>query len=309
MNELRFGVQVSSSTNTLDELSDLARKVESLGYSSLFFPDHLGGEQWSPLVAMTAASLATTSLRVGALVFSNDYRNPVILAQELATLNEFNRGRLEFGMGAGWLNTDYELAGIPMDPPSVRIARLSESVDIIRELLRGNRSSFQGKFYETKGAQTTISTTGAPRLILGGGGKKMLQLAATKGDIVGVNVNLKAGAVGPELIAEAGSDAFSRRVSWVREASGGRFDTLELQCLTFIAKVSNNADSWLSEMAPAFGVTDDQAKEIPIVLVGSVNSVCETILSRREKFGFSYWVIHQNEIDEFAPVLAKLNGN
>ncbi len=306
MSEFRFGVQVSSLTHDAKELQDLARKVEDLGYSSIFFPDHLGGNQWSPIAAMTLAALSTTNIHVGGLVLSNDYRHPVILAEELSTIHEFSNGRLEYGIGAGWLKSDYAMAGLAFDSPSKRISRLSESVDIIKVMLKGESSTYQGEFYRTENAKCITPRFGSPPLILGGGGKKMLELAAKKADIVGVNVNLSAGSVGPELVSQVGPRAFSERIEWVKQASKGREKSLELQCLTFVTKVSNGAESWLAGLVPAFGVTVEQAKEIPIVLVGSLDEVCETLLSRREQYGFSYWVIHQHEIDEFAPVVARL---
>ena len=307
LNEFRFAVQVSSATRDVQALSNLAHKIEDLGFSTIFFPDHLGGNQWSPLVAMTAVALATKTLKIGTLVFSNDYRHPVVLAQELATLNAFSQGRLEFGMGAGWLSSDYALAGLQFDKPSVRIARLNEAVDIVRELISGATSNYRGEFYNTSGATCVPTAHGVPKLILGGGGRKMLDLAAKKGDIVGVNVNLKAGAVGPELISEVGPLAFEERIKWVHESAKDREIFPELQCLTFVARVSNDANSWLEDIAPSFGVSAQEAKAIPIVLVGTIDEVCNTLLERRSQYGFTYWVIHEAEVEEFAPIVSRLS--
>src|SRR5205809_6605602 len=119
--KFRFGVQASNVTNVASaaaEWATLARQVEDLGFSTLFLPDHFG-DQFAPVPALMAAADATTDLRVGALVFDNDYKHPVVLAKEVATLDVLSGGRVEFGLGAGWMNTDYEQSGIPQDRAGV----------------------------------------------------------------------------------------------------------------------------------------------------------------------------------------------
>ena len=309
MRQFRFGVQISSLTNGVDELVGLARRAEHLGYSAIFLPDHLAGDQWSKIAALGAIGAATTSIKIGALVFCNDYRHPLLLAQELATLHELSRGRVEFGIGAGWMKSDYEQSGIGFDSARTRIARLREALLIVKELFETRRSSFSGEYYQLADARMPpAGAFGRPGLIVGGGGPKMLELAAGMADIVGINVNLASGSLGAELVAEVGPEAFDQRIAWVRQAAGDHFEELELQCLTFVAKVSADARSWVTEMAPAFGVSGLDALEIPIVLAGSVGEVCETLQSRRARFGLSYWVIHQHELDDFAPVVAELAG-
>jgi len=131
----RFGVQLSNAPKD-QSWADQAKKVESLGYSSLLMPDHFG-DQLAPMPAMTAAAMATTELIVGALVLDNDYKHPVVLAKEIATLEVLSGGRVEFGIGAGWMRTDYEQSGIPYDTPAVRVDRFEESLPIYRALLAG----------------------------------------------------------------------------------------------------------------------------------------------------------------------------
>ena len=128
----RFGVQASGPT-TAGEWAELARKVEGLGYSTLTCADHLD-EQFAPIPALTAAASATTTLRVGAMVLANDYRHPVLAAKEAATLDVLSEGRFEFGLGAGWMTTDYEAAGIALDRPGRRIERLQEAITIVKGL-------------------------------------------------------------------------------------------------------------------------------------------------------------------------------
>ncbi|TAN23535.1 MAG: TIGR03621 family F420-dependent LLM class oxidoreductase [Actinomycetota bacterium] len=310
MRQFRFGVQASSPTQTGLEWQEIARKAESLGFSTLFVPDHLDDGQFSPIVAMTAAAMATRTLRVGSLVFDNDYRHPVLLAREMATLDLISEGRLEVGMGAGWRRSDYEQSGIHYDPPGVRISRLSEAVEIMVSLWREGTATLEGQHYSVNGAvglPKPYAPQGPP-LIIGGGGRKILDLAARYAQIVGINPSLSAGVIGTEVARTVGPENFLERVAWVKESAGNRFEEIELQCLTLVAQARDNGYSWLSEVAPAFGVTADQAMASPIVLVGTVSEIIETLELRRQQFGFSYWVIHQQEMEAFAPVVAALNG-
>jgi probable F420-dependent oxidoreductase len=310
MNRFRFAVQASAGAKSADEWSELANKAEELGFSTLFVPDHLDDGQLSPIVAMTAAAMSTTTLKVGSLVFNNDYRHPVLLAREMATLDVLSGGRLEVGIGAGWKRTDYDQTGIEYDKPGARIARLGESIEIITSLLKNGTSSFSGSYYSTKGAVglPTPVSPGGPTLIIGGGGRKILSLAARYADIVGINPSLAAGEIGEDLINSVSPERFDERVAWVREAAQDRFESIELQCLTFIVSVVEDRHSWLNQVGPQFGLNAEQILEVPIVLVGTEDQIVATLIERRERFGLSYWVIHQHEMDDFAPVVRKLSG-
>ncbi len=310
MKRFRFGVQASGPTDAGDQWVEIARRAESLGYSSLLVPDHLDNDQFSPVVAMTAAAMATSTLRVGSLVFDNDYRHPVVLAREMATLDVISQGRLEVGMGAGWRRSDYDQSGIVYDRPGIRIGRLSEALEIMSSMWRDGSATFRGNHYIVEGAigmPRPFSPNGPP-LTIGGGGRKILELASRHAQIVGINASLTAGVINADVVDSASPERFLERIEWVRQSSENRFDQIELQCLTLVAQVVRNSYSWLSEVAPAFGATAEQAMETPIVLAGPVNEIIETLQARRERFGFSYWVIHQQEMEDFAPVVAALDG-
>ena len=172
-----------------------------MGYSGLYLPDHFG-DQPGPIAALMAAADATTTLRVGSLVFDNDYRHPVVLAKEAATIDLLSDGRFDLGIGAGWLVSDYEQAGIPYDPAGTRIDRLEEALSVIKGLFTGKPFSFTGKHYsikEMEGSPPPIQKP-HPRFLLGGGGRRMLRLAAREADIVHVNYNLNEGRINPKLV-------------------------------------------------------------------------------------------------------------
>ncbi len=308
MQPFRFAVQLEGAPSGV-AWRDLARKVESLGYAALYVPDHLG-DQWSPTVALTAAAEATSTLRIGSLVYDNDYRHPVVLAKEMATLDLLSEGRLEVGLGAGWMRSDYEQAGIPYDEPAVRVARLEEAVQIMEALWTDGSCTFSGEHYTVTAAEGRPRPFRQPRptLLLGGGGRRVLSFAARHADIVGVNANLRAGHVGPEVAATVTAERFDQRVGWIREAAGDRFDQLELQVLTVVAAITDDRQAMAEVMAPAFGLEPTAALEVPMVVVGTVQQVCDTLLARRERYGFSSYVFHSEEIEPFAPVVARLAG-
>ncbi len=309
MHPFRFGVQFSTSTSG-DEYRETVRKIEDLGYSTVFCPDHFD-DQWAPTVALTVAAEATTTLRVAALVYDVDYRHPVTLAKEIATLDVVSGGRVEFGIGAGWMTDDYEAAGIRFDRPGVRIDRMIEAIEVVQGLWSGEPLDFRGSHYEISGLTGTPSPhqPGGPPIIVGGGGKRVLTEAALRADIVGLNASLHAGSVGPETALSALGERFLERRNWVEEAAGDRFPEIELQMNTFMTAVTNTtseANEMFEGMAPMFGLSAEQARTIPMVLAGTISDVCDQLHRYRELYGTSYWVIHEGEVDAMAPVVAKM---
>ena len=308
MTAFRFGVQLSNASSGA-AWRDLARSVEGLGYSSLFIPDHFE-DQFGPLVALTVAADATTELRVGSLVFGNDYRHPIVLAKEIATLDLLSEGRVEFGLGAGWMTTDYEQAGIPNDPPGVRISRMSESLAIMKSLWSTGACTFAGEHYTITGAVGAPLPHARPHppIIIGGGGRRVLGIAAREADIVGVNPSLAAGHIGAEVIATTAPEYYDERVGWIREAAGDRFDQIELQVLTFMVQIVPDRDEAIGRLAQLLSVDPEVAAGSPVALIGTVEEIIETLQERRRRFGFSYVVVHEAEMEAFAPVVAALAG-
>ena len=307
MKPFRFGLQTSSAADP-KAWRDRARQAEALGYSTLYVPDHFTN-QWGPLVALTVAAEATTTLNVGALVFDNDYRHPVVLAKEIATLDLVSGGRVEFGLGAGWLRTDYDQSGLPYDEPSVRVDRLEEAIEVYSQLWRGT-AKFAGAHYRLTDAvgYPAPASAGGPKLVIGGGGRRVLGLAAKHADIVGVNPSLRSGAVDAATAKSAVAELYDERIGWVREAAGDRFDDLELQALTFIVAIGGDRDEIARGIAPGFGITEEQARDVPIALVGSIEEICDQLVERRERWGLSYWVVHDAEMEAFGAVIDCLAG-
>jgi len=305
----RFAVQASSASDGAAWM-ELARRVESMGYSTLSMPDHFGA-QFAPVPAMGAAAAATTTLRIASLVFDNDYRHPVVLAKEMATLDVLSGGRTELGLGAGWLTTDYEQSGIQHDQAGVRLGRMEEAVHVIKGLMADGPLTFQGRHYsisELEGHPKPVQRPHPP-IVMGGGGRRMLSIAGREADVVGINANLGAGRVGREMAADVTPAAFHRKIGWVREAAGPRFDEIELQVQTFFLAVTDDRDAAAAVVGQGFGLGAAEVLQIPLVLIGSVGQMADELQRRREMFGISYITVQADAIESFAPVVARLAGN
>jgi probable F420-dependent oxidoreductase len=305
----RFGVACSKGRSR-KEFTELARKAESLGYSTLFVPDHFVDHDLAPTVALAHAAAVTETLRVGTFVLGNDYKHPVVVAREMASLDLLSEGRLELGIGAGWMTADYEKAGIPLDRPGVRIARLAESIAIIKGLFAPGPFTFHGEYYrvtELDGMPKPVQQP--PPFFVGGGAPKILALAAREAQIIGINANLRSGTdSAPDVAQSMTPQATDQKVGWVRDAAGDRFDDLELQSLVGFVYVSDDAAGILEGIANAFGVTVDEARLAPPCLVGSEDGIVASLEERRERWQMSYHVVEDGAIDTFAPVVARLAG-
>lgn len=308
MRPFRFGVQAGHADDAAGWAA-LAHKAEELGFSTLTMGDHLDA-QFAPTVGLMAAADATTTLRIGALTYANDYRHPVVLAKEAGTLDLLSGGRLELGIGAGWMTSDYEQAGLPLDPPGTRIDRLAEALTVIKGLLADGPVDFDGEHYTVRGLEGTPKPLQRPHppILIGGGGRKILGLAAREADIVGLNFNLHGGridaTVGPDGTAEHTAD----KIAWIREAAGERFDDLELQVRIHLAVVTADRVALAEQLAPAFGLSPEAALHSPHALAGTVEQIVDDLIEQRERFAISYIGISADAIDDMAPVVARLAG-
>jgi probable F420-dependent oxidoreductase len=219
-------------------------------------------------------------------------------------------GRLEFGLGAGWLASDYQQAGIPLDPPGVRIDRMAEALTIIKGLFAGDTVSFTGKHYTVEGVEAFPSVVQKPHppIVLGGGGRRMLQLAAREGDIVSVNYKLTEGRVNRKVAQTGLAGATEEKLQWVKEAAGDRFSQIELAVSIFVANVTDDRDAMAAAMAPGIGCEPTDVLEIPHFLIGTVEQITEDLQVRRERFGISYVAIPGEAAEAFAPVVERLTG-
>jgi probable F420-dependent oxidoreductase len=307
--KFRFGVQSGGATSAR-EWRDKARKVEALGYSTLFMPDHFIDTPLAPMVGIAMAAEATESLRVGTLVLGNDYKHPAVVAKEFATLDVISDGRVEAGIGAGWMRVDYEALGLEYDRPSVRIDRLEEALAVLKGAWGPEPFTIEGEHYRIASYDGLPKPVQQPHppLFVGGGGRKLLTLAAREADIIGFTPAARTGEITTEQARETLPATWTQKFAWVREAAGDRFDDLELQIRYFFAAISDDRRGLAEAAAPAFGISADEALESGVALVGTVDECCDLLVQRREEWGVSYVAFGDNEYEAFAPVVARLAG-
>jgi len=304
---IRFAVQLSEAPSG-EEWTRLARRMESLGYSGISMPDHLW-PQFAPIPALAAVAVATSRPRVTMAVLANDFRNPVLLAKEAATLDVLSGGRLDLGLGAGWREDDYRQAGIAFDRPSTRIERLVEAVTIIKRLFEGEQLTFHGKYYDVEGYQLTPLPVQRPRpkLVLGGGAPKMLSAAAQHADIVSIVTDNRR-RTGRNQNGNATFEAVDRATGWIAEAAPDRFDNLELNVRILHVNVGADRSIAAVESASTFGLPADEIARSPFCAVGTADQVADHVRSIRDRLGISYFTVSAAAAEALAPVVERLTG-
>ncbi len=314
----RFAVQATNAAGGR-EWRDTVRKVEDLGYSTLFLADHYLGpgpaqraariprQDLAPIAAMAAAAACSETLRIGCRVFCIDYHVPAVLAKEAATLDLLSDGRLEMGIGAGWSQVEYAAMGLDFDRPGRRIAKLAEVISLLKAHWRGEELDCSGEFVQVRGYAGRPRPVQRPHppIMIGGGGQRVLSLAGREADIVSMSsvpfVARDADGLDPQEVAQ-------RRIGFVRAAAGERYRLLEVESSPYFTEITDDPETVLSGVAKSTGISVDLLRNHPNVLIGSSESVVETLYSRREALGVNYVTVPQSQIESFAPVVALLRG-
>lgn len=305
----RFGLALAGFDHGHD-WPETARRIEGLGYSTMLVPDHLG-DQLSPLPAIAAAASATTTLRIGTFVLDNDYRHPVLLAKEAATVDVLSGGRLELGLGAGWRKEEYEAAGIPFDRGGTRLARLEESVAVLKGLWSGRSFTFHGDHYRVTGMEGRPLPVqpGGPPLFLGGGGPRLLALAGRQADIVGLAPRSRPdGTLDPADVSPEATDA---KLAAVVQAAGERYSDVELNVLTLAVEVDErrgHREERAAELSERWAIPPPAVLASPHVVLGAAEQVVDDLLAHRQRFGISYFTVPEPALATFAPVVSRLAG-
>jgi len=311
----RFGV-IGEAITSRERLLDTAHRAEALGYSTLLLRDHFVaepfGDQLAPLMALMAVAGATRTLRVGSLVLNNDYRHPVVLAKEAATLDLLSGGRFELGIGAGWLRDEYERAGMPFDPPAIRVSRLQESLQVLKGLLAGPTLTFKGERYTVDGIAGFPVPVQRPHppILVGAGSRRMLGIAGQEADIVGILPRaLPEGTISGEL-SERSPQHVARKVEWVEQAAEQRSRQVEFSMVLTVALGGDHrqAAERLAVQQGWGAAAGELVLEMPSVAAGPAERVVEQLQVRRDRYGFSYLVVADGDMDTFAPVVERLAG-
>ena len=303
---IRFSTQSGSQPTGQDWLAR-AKRLEAIGYETLSMPDHMVGGAWSNMPALGAAAAVTTKLRLGNLVLGNDFRNPVVLAREFATLDVISNGRVEIGLGAGWFDRDYQSTGIPFDRGRVRVARLAEAVMLMKRVFTEGEVTFEGTYYRTTKSECRPKTVQQPRppILIAAGGPEILALAGREADIVAV---IPPGAgVQPPAPDDVAATGVRRQIDVVREAAGSRFEEIELSCFVDVT-LTDDREKTIAELA-------DKAKVDPAVLgssvyrgIGTLDQVRQHIVRVRRDTGITYFCLRGPHAEELAPVVKDLSG-
>ena len=308
MNPFRFGVSVRHAPSRA-EWREKARKVEALGYATLTVPDHLT-DLVAPMPALLSAAEATRTLRIGTYVLNNDLRHPVLVAREAAAVDLLTDGRLELGLGAGSIKSEYDEAGFFFDPGRTRVERLAESVTIIKSLLNGEQVTFAGRHYRVTGHTIAPLPAQKPRppILIGGNGRSLLALAAREADIVGFSgLTFRQGGAAPPDLSGWRASGVDERVRIVREAAGdARFARRDLNALVQQVVVTDHRRQAAEELASRTRLTPDEILQSPYMLIGTVDQMVDDLQAHRDRWGISYYVVHEPYMDAFAPVVARL---
>jgi probable F420-dependent oxidoreductase len=311
--KFRFGVHSSNAPDG-KAWADSARRFEDLGFSVLLLRDHFD-DQLGPIAAMASAAAVTTSLRVGCLVFDNDYRHPLVLAKELATIDKLSGGRVEVGVGAGWMAPDYEQSGMPFDPPGVRVSRMIEGVRVMKGLFADEALDFAGSHYTITGHDALPKPVQRPHppIMIGGGGQRVLSFAAREADIIGLNPVKRSNEEWEDQnIPDATAEATDRKLEWIKEAAGERFDDLELSIVAPFVVETDDRETLAAALVGGLNTGDVEPSPSnvlasPYVALGTIGQICETLQERRERWGISYYVFNDDSIDVAAPIVERLN--
>ncbi len=312
----RFGV-IDESSLTREAWLRNAQRTEQLGYSTLLIRDHFihGGfnHQLAPVPALMAAADATSVLRVGSLVFSNDYRHPVMLAKEAATLDALSGGRFELGIGAGWLKDEYEQIGLPFNAAGVRVERMQEALHVLKGLFTETPFTFAGKHYTITNLESFPKPLQQPHppILIGAGGKRMLAIAAQEADIIGIlPIALSNGTISDNP-TERLTSTTTQKIDWIRQSAGNRFEQIELSIIVSLHITPDRqyrAEQIMHERQWEGLATQEDVLDMPSILIGSVEEITEKLYTLRKRHGLSYFVIPDSSMEEFAPVVAQLAG-
>ena len=309
----RFGV-IAESIRDRDGLIDLARRAEASGFDTVLIRDHIApdyfGVQLGPIAALATVMAVTERLRIGTLVFANDYRHPAILAKEAATLDVLSGGRMELGIGAGWLRSEYAEMGLPFNPNGVRVGRLEESIRLLTALFAGGLVDFAGDHYAVTGHELFPVPVQRPRppLLIGAGHPRMLRLAGRHADIVGLlTTSVASGTVEDDAVNRQ-VDHVRNQVGWIREGAGDRFGDIELSSVLTVVMTDDREGETERLIATRgwSGVGRAEVDRMPAVTIGTVEQIADGCQHWRDELGLSYFVVSSDDLDVFAPVIAAL---
>ena len=317
----RFGIQAFNAASP-QEWRDKAKKAEDLGYSAFHLADHYIGngpqlaktnhpmQGIAAIPAMTVAAEATSTIKIGCRVFCVDYHIPAVLVKNAMTIDWFSGGRLEFGLGAGWLAGEYEAMGVRLDPPGVRISRLEETILAARALMAPGEVDIKGDYVNLYGFQGEPQpVAGTPPIMVGGGSKRVLTMGGRLADIVSFNFDNSSGMIGPAGVASSIPELTAKKTQWVKDGAAAAGRALpELEIGAYFTFVVDDAAPVAEGFGGMFGMSAAEVLHYPHALIGPPSAIIEEIQRRREEYEINYFTVGDQNIEAFAPVVAALAG-
>jgi probable F420-dependent oxidoreductase len=315
----RFGLQ-SFNADSGAAWAAKVQRAEALGYSAFHLADHLLGpgpalektahpvQNLAAIPAMAYAAAVTEKIHIGCRVFCIDYHHPIVLAKSAMTIDLLSGGRLELGLGAGWLEGEYDAVGLAFDEPKVRIDRLADVVEAIKAFCGEGHADVHNDTIHWRDFAGVPKPISKPPLMIGGGSPRILKLAGREADIVSLNFNNRSGMIGPDGVRSSSEELTQKKVGWVREGAGDRFEDLEIEIGAYFTFVMDDAKPVVENFAQMFGYSAEDMLRHPHALFGGVDSVCEELQRRRELHGISYVTVGEDAMEAFAPVVARLSG-
>jgi probable F420-dependent oxidoreductase len=299
----RFAFQATATDPA--EAIRCAQIAEERGFHVVQMGDHLGGQP-GILTFLAAVALSTTRARICPLVLNNDLRHPVVLAQELATLDHLSGGRLEVGIGAGHAFTEYDAIGQRFDPPAVRKERLAESVDILRQLLDGESVRSDGSYYSLQDAATLRPKQDHVPILVGVNGKAALARAARQADIVSPTMLGRTLADGQHHDVRWEATRLDDTVAWIQDQAAERWADLELHVLVQSVIVTHDRRAHAAEIAARTRMTVEDILATPFLCIGTHGEIADHLVACRERWGISYYSVR--DIGSFSPVIEHLRS-
>jgi len=315
----RFGVQSFNADSGAD-WTEQVQRAEALGYSAFHLADHIIGpgpalqaanhpeQNLAAIPAMAYAAAVTKNIHIGCRVFCVDYHLPIVLIKSAMTIDRLSGGRLELGLGAGWITEEYKALGITKDDPRTRIDRLADVVEGVKAFRQEGPADIQNDTLQWEGFEGVPKPVSKPPIMIGGGSPRVLRLAGREADIVSLNFNNRSGMIGPDGVGLSTEDETQKKIGWIREGAGDRFDELEIEIGAYFTFVMDDPSPVLGQFAQMFGMSESEMAKHPHALFGSVDAICEELERRRELHGISYITVGKDNMEAFAPVVAKLSG-
>lgn len=315
----RFAVQ-SFNAESGKDWADKVKKAEALGYSAFHVADHILGpgaaldkanhpvQNIAAVPAMAYAAAVTDTIKIGCRVFCIDYQHPVVLTKQALTIDMLSGGRLEFGLGAGWVKEEYAAIGIDFDEPRVRIDRLGDVIEAIEAFMADGPVAVANNTVQWRDFEGLPKPKNRPPIMVGGGSPRILRLAGAKADIVSLNFNNRKGMIGPDGVQLSSEAETQKKLGWIREGAGERFDDLEIEIGAYFTFVMDDAKPVVDGFCQAFGLTEEEMLKHPHGLFGGVDTICEELERRRALHGISYVTVGEEAMEPFAPVVARMNG-